>query len=298
MNSKLHSRLTVFARLWPVSVVLMLASCITVALAVVDYKGYLAALSTMGICLMAIVQLAQLIAAIVVRRWWCVAGTVIGLLLSAFFVVCVIVALAAGQYRPPKGIDEEVVDTTEVAEDYSFPVACKSKEPTITELVTAIWSRGETGDAYYEIPEDWEKWKKGKALGKGRLFDVDEKNGYFRYDAEYPEEKYRMFIEYRCFSYTSDSSKVIVENTVNYRDGKPICGQYSGLSFYLFDAATGRMEMLAPCNFNAEIEIPDGTKVIVHKLPRQGDTIQCELRKESEVIEKQLIWNGNGFDTP
>lgn len=298
MNNKSHSRLTVFARLWPVSVILMLAFCIAVAYAVVDEKGYLAALSTIGICLVSVVLLGQLISAIAVRRWWCVAGTVVGLLLSAVFIVCTIVALAAGQYRPPKGIDDGLIDTTEVAEDYSFPVACEGKEPTTTDLVTAIWSREETGDAYIDMPENWEKQQQGKTIGKGKAFDVDEKNGYFSYDAYYPEDKYRLFIEYRCFCCTGDSNKVVVENTLNYRDGTPVCGQYSGLSFFLYDAATGKMEMLSPYDFNAEIETPDGTEVIVHKLPRQGDTIRCECHTPSGVIEKQLIWNGNGFGTP
>ena len=59
---------------------------------------------------MFLAMLCQLVTSIIVRRWWCLVGTIIGISVSLSVWICSIVALAAGQYRPP--VREEPNDTS------------------------------------------------------------------------------------------------------------------------------------------------------------------------------------------
>ena len=122
MKESTRSRLTVFSRLWAVSLILFIVLCILAVIATMGEKTDMMGIAVVGFCLVFIVQLCQLITAIVVRRWWCAAGAFIGILVSCFVLTCAIVALAAGKYRPPKIIDEaveEVADTTLQVESVS-----------------------------------------------------------------------------------------------------------------------------------------------------------------------------------
>ena len=98
MQERTKSRLTLFARLWAVSVVFFLVSGIVFVYACMNNSKNLIGVGAVGFCIMFIVQVSQLIAAIIVRRWWCVFCAVIGLLLSVFIFFCCVAALAAGQY--------------------------------------------------------------------------------------------------------------------------------------------------------------------------------------------------------
>jgi len=97
----MKSKLTVFARLWAVSMILFVVLSIAAVIAGMNNSVNWMGLAVVGTVLMLVVQLAQLVSAIVVRRWWCVAGAVIGVVVSVFVALCSIVALAAGQYRAP-----------------------------------------------------------------------------------------------------------------------------------------------------------------------------------------------------
>lgn len=115
MQETTKARLTVFARLWAIPMILFIVLAVVAAIAGMEERTNLMGVAVLGTVLMLIVQFCQLIAAIVVRRWWCVAGSVIGILISLFVMICAIVALAAGQYRPPAyandSIDVEVEDS-------------------------------------------------------------------------------------------------------------------------------------------------------------------------------------------
>ena len=101
MQETTRTRLTIFSRLWAIPMILFILLCIVAVVACMEENTDLMGLAVLGTLLMFVIQLCQLVAAIVVRRWWCVAGGVIGLVVSLFVMVCSIVALAAGQYRPP-----------------------------------------------------------------------------------------------------------------------------------------------------------------------------------------------------
>ena len=107
MQESTKSRLIVFSRLWAVSTVLFVLLAVAAVIAGMnEHKGWMG-LAVLGTVLMLIVQLAQLVSAIIVRRWWCVAGAVIGVAVSIFVALTSIVALGAGQWRAPEIHDQE-----------------------------------------------------------------------------------------------------------------------------------------------------------------------------------------------
>ena len=107
MQESTKSRLIVFSRLWAVSMVLFVLLAVAAVIAGMnEHRGWMG-LAVLGTVLMLIVQLAQLVSSIIVRRWWCVAGAVIGVAVSIFVALTSIVALGAGQWRAPEIHDQE-----------------------------------------------------------------------------------------------------------------------------------------------------------------------------------------------
>ncbi|MCR4920821.1 MAG: RsiV family protein [Bacteroidaceae bacterium] len=101
MQESTKSRLIVFSRLWAIPTVLCVLLSIAAVIACMnEHKGWMG-LAVLGTLLMLAILVCQLIAAIILRRWWHVAGSAFGILASVFVIASSIVALAAGQYRPP-----------------------------------------------------------------------------------------------------------------------------------------------------------------------------------------------------
>ena len=102
MREITKSRLIVFSRLWAVPMILFVLLSVAAVIAVMNNRVNWMGLAVVGSVLMLMVQLAQLVSAVIVRRWWCVLGAVIGVAVSLFVGVCSIVALAAGQWHAPE----------------------------------------------------------------------------------------------------------------------------------------------------------------------------------------------------
>jgi hypothetical protein len=102
MQESTKSRLIVFSRLWAIPMILFVMLAVAAVIAGMnEHRGWMG-LAVVGTVLMLIVQLAQLVSAIIVRRWWCVTGAVIGVVVSVFVALTSIVALGAGQWRAPE----------------------------------------------------------------------------------------------------------------------------------------------------------------------------------------------------
>ena len=112
MKESTKSKLTIFSRLWAVSTILIVAFCIVGVIGGINENKDMMGISMVGTCLMFLILVCQLIASIAVRRWWCTAGSVLCILVSLFVMTCSVVALAAGQYRPPvRDAEEALTDT-------------------------------------------------------------------------------------------------------------------------------------------------------------------------------------------
>jgi hypothetical protein len=107
MQESTKSRLTVFSRLWAVAMVLFVLLAVAAVIAGMnEHRGWMG-LCVVGTVVMLIVQLAQLVSAIVVRRWWYVTGAAVGVGVSIFVILTSIVALGAGQWRAPEIHDQD-----------------------------------------------------------------------------------------------------------------------------------------------------------------------------------------------
>ena len=89
MQESTKSRLIVFSRLWAVPMILFVLLAVAAVIAGMNEHKSWMGLAVVGTVVMLIVQVAQLVSAIVVRRWWCVAGAVIGVAVSIFLLTLV-----------------------------------------------------------------------------------------------------------------------------------------------------------------------------------------------------------------
>ena len=183
-------------------------------------------------------------------------------------------------------------------EDWSFPVKYSGQKPVITDFVNAVFSLEDIGESLGGMRGDWKLYQAGKALPEGNSFTVDVKNGYMRYDSSYTEDDgtvYNHFIEF-CFWNCSDGRhKLVAENTVSFRDGKPFMGQFSGVSFYMYDGNTKRMVFTSGYDLGLDFDYPDNMEVLVQQLPRYGKTIEHRFYTTTGEVLIKTTWNGSRF---
>ena len=184
-------------------------------------------------------------------------------------------------------------------EDWSFPVKYSGPRPTITDFVSAILSPEDIGESLGEMSGNWDLYLAGKALPADHSFVVDTKNGYVRYDVTFPHEEgeyvYHDFIEFCYWNCADGKHKVVAENTVSTQDGEPFVGQYSGLSFFLYDNNTRKMAPIYSGDLGIEVECPEDTEWFTHKLPQTGKTIEYLFHTPSGEIRRSFTWNGSKF---
>ena len=182
-------------------------------------------------------------------------------------------------------------------EEFSIPVSFTGQRPTISDFVSAILSQEEDlGESLGEMADCWQLYQAGKPLPEGRSFVVDTKNGYFRYDRTDKDDEgtvYSGFIEF-CYWNCSNGQKLLAENTVCYQDGKPFMGQFSGMSFLMYDSKTRKLNLVYD-DLGLDFDYPEGIEVITHKLPQTGKTVEYHFFTASGEITRKLTWNGSNF---
>lgn len=308
MQESIKSKLIVFSRLWAVPMVLFVLLSITAVVAAMNNHADGMGLAVVGTVLMLIIQLAQLVSAVVLRRWWCVTGAAIGVAVSLFVAASSIVALAAGQWRAPD-IDNHhkpgVVDADTVSfsqtdgqmpEYYSFPVKFQGKTPTISDFIVAITTMEDPGEWMDYLGNRWTEYRRGDKY-EGR-FTVDNSKGYVRYDEEEVEHNgvvHTGFTEFCCWI-CDDNRHYIVATACNiFDDGVAIDGQSSGITMYLYDSRTRWMEMVTDERLG--VRRPDVQAIVVYSLPSTGKDITATVY-DAEKGEYKIVyvWNGHGFD--
>lgn len=183
-------------------------------------------------------------------------------------------------------------------DEFSIPVTFTGQRPVISDFVSAILSQEEDlGESLGEMADVWQLYKAGKPLPEGRSFVVDTKNGYFRYDCSDKDEDgnvYSTFIEFCYWNCSNGLRKLVAENTVCFQNGKPFMGQYSGLSFLMYDNKTRKLNLVYD-DLGLDFDYPDGIEVITHKLPQTGKTMEYHFHTSSGEVIKKLTWNGINF---
>ena len=183
-------------------------------------------------------------------------------------------------------------------EDGSIPVAFSGQKPGITDFVSAILSPEDIGESLGEMKDNWDLYRAGKPLPQGRSFLVDQKNGYLRYDATDKEDDGTVFstcIEFCYWNCSDGRHRLVGENTVCSRNGKPFMGQFSGLSYLMYDGKTRRLSPIYEGDLGIDIDYPEGADLIVHKLPRTGKTVEYRFSTPSGEILAKYTWAGNKF---
>lgn len=163
-------------------------------------------------------------------------------------IICGVIALLFG-------IEVNAQKHYDLKELYEEERPMKSSKASISDFVS--WMLAEPEDEVSgPMSEAWELYRKNKPLPEGTTILLDEKNGYFRYDAEYVDEYenedgtteiYRstLFAEMVVWNSADGKFKVFSENVGGTMDGKPHDeGQYDGIIFFLYDKTTHKMYFL------------------------------------------------------
>ena len=261
-------KLNMFARLWAIPMVLCIASSIVGVIACMNEQRDLMGIAAIGTILMFLIMLCQLVTAIIIRRWWCLVGVIIGIVLSAFVVVCSIVALAAGQYRPP--VREEHND--------------------ISNVMLIIASQEDPGELLSSIKKAWGQYTQGEEYS-GQFTLLDD---YLMY-ADRNESHGLVWTdttEFRSWDFQEEPLKLVAMTHRDYLNGETAAGQYSGLTFYIYDGDT--IEWVSKEDYG--IEYPEINGLIVSRLSGiDADLTMTASNPEEGSCTKSFAWNGSRF---
>lgn len=183
-------------------------------------------------------------------------------------------------------------------EEWSLPVSYSGQKPVITDFVSAILAPEDIGEMLGEMKDNWDLYKAGKPLPQGRSFLVDVKNGYLRYESSDKDDDGNVYcnsVEFCYWNCADGQHKVIGENTVCTENGKPFMGQFSGVSYLLYDGKTRTMTPAFESDLGINIDYPEGTDLLVNQLPRTGKTVEYRYRTPSGEYLAKYTWTGDKF---
>lgn len=181
-------------------------------------------------------------------------------------------------------------------------VSFNGASPTIKDFVSALLSqRDETDESLNGLREAWGFYKNGMKQMPGDDLIVDVQNGYVGYvsvDTD-DDNTNRQVIECCYWNYADKKHKLVAISNDWYMNGKPVVGQYTGITFYKYDNASHTMKVIYPDDIGGiTLEAPQGTTATTHALPRQGKTMIYTYYIPLGKIEKKLMWNGTHFVYP
>ena len=189
--------------------------------------------------------------------------------------------------------------TLAVAAQENIRVNYQGSRPTITNFVqsylSSLLDRDDIEECdmeglsiYKGLRRAMTNQAKGLPFEKGETLTIDQKNGYVLYEYKYEDVVIRVEM---CYWNESDGKhKLFADNRWTFRNGKPIFGQFDGLSFYRYDNAT---KMMDGCN-TPGFDVDYFNKS--YALPRTGkDIIVTTWNDNGGKTQKTLKWNGHRF---
>lgn len=174
-----------------------------------------------------------------------------------------------------------------------IPVRFNGAQPNIKDFVSTLLHNGEEDEALNGLREAWNFYKNGMKQMPGDDLIVDTQNGYMGYVSE--DETSRQVIECCYWNYADKKHKLVAISNDLYMDGKPVDGQYTGITFYKYDNATRKLQLIYGAEVDISIDVPSNYTGTSHSLPRQGKTIVYTYYTSSGKVEKRLTWNGSKF---
>ncbi len=182
-----------------------------------------------------------------------------------------------------------------MAQDYSFPVKFKGKAPSISDFVTALVNQEEAGELLGYIGREWENYQQGKPT-QGK-FTLKSSYGFVRYEEtmENAGKDVTSITEFCYWNCRDGRHKVVALATNVYEDGVPAAWQFSGLTLYMYDRKTQRMEAV----YNNDLGIEDlgVNSIIIYSLPDIGKNIIATANDpEKGECKFVYVWNGRRFN--
>ena len=194
-------------------------------------------------------------------------------------------------------------------------VTYKGNAPKIGDFLSSFSDIDETDELMGSVLDAWNHYLRQEPQEPCVQFMVDEKNGYLRYTFDtrlcddYEELNEESFYEMCYWNCADGKHKLIAENCVTMLDNRYILGQYSGISFLIYDNASHRMWTVAAEDIGAEIEqvidetncetgeklTDDYMPIVVCHLPQQGKDINVEICHGNKRTVTRLVWDGMRF---
>ena len=180
--------------------------------------------------------------------------------------------------------------------DMAYRVSFTGAAPTICDFVDALLSHAED-EALGTFDGYWQLYKKGNGLPPAVKIKVDKPNGFVSYSHLYAEDNSKQTIETCYWNCKDGRHKIVGQVIATYQNGRPVMGQYDGITFYTYDSKTRILEWtptgdVCGDEFN-EIGLTDGTVI---NLPDKGKDISLWLNTSNGMKHYTLKWNGGGFD--
>lgn len=207
-----------------------------------------------------------------------------------FHKIFALIALLLPAAMPLQAQEEEEMD-------FSFPVTSESASPTISDYVTAISCIQEApGEHLIFVGREWKKFQ-AKQPYEGK-FTEHTHRGYIRYEQRLDMEngeKGKSVTEFCTWKCSDKRYTLVTEVDRLYMGATYIDGQYCGISIYLYDSTTKRMEMKSPYEYG--IEHPDINGPAVYRLTADGRSIILDAKNPEEgECKLRYVWNGQRFD--
>lgn len=181
-----------------------------------------------------------------------------------------------------------------IAAQDGMRVNYKGAKPTITDFAWAyVFSDEDEEENCDQEASAWVKnalynYRNGIPQNEYVTFLVDEKNGYI--SCVHENDGYCIRVE-MCFWNEADKKhKLFAYSLWAFENGKPLLGQYDGITFCRYTNATKRMQIIDGAGF--DVEYFD----TCYKLPQKGkDIIVSKWHDDGTVTPKTLKWNGRRF---
>lgn len=177
-----------------------------------------------------------------------------------------------------------------------YKVSFKGSTPTITDFVDAILNGEELGEALGMFDSYWQLNKRKKQLPPAVKLKIDKAKGFVSFSHRYAEDNSCLSIETCYWNCKDGRHKIVGQAIATYQNGRPVMGQYDGLTFYTYDSVTRTMKWtptieLCGEEFN-EIEFVDG---MVINLPDVGKDISIWMPVAGGAKHYLLKWTGSNF---
>ena len=184
-------------------------------------------------------------------------------------------------------------------EDYSIPVRFKGDRPTISDFVSAILSQDELGEALGGLSEQWTQYQQGKKT-QGEWTE-NLRNGYVSHfhRVNSMDENSEQTCEFCYWNCVDGRHKLVALNIKLFWDNRPVDTENTGLSFYVYDSETRRMNWASWNDLGMDIDVP-GRGVAHYALPITGKDIGATVYPSEEHKGKDAIvinckWDGMRF---